>query len=102
MSTIVTRNEAADTGLLASAGLPRVELAVREQAGVVVTLLWLRGTDVLFVSLTDHGNGEAFELVLQPHERALDVFYHPYAYAAGRGLDTGRRTWEREDELVDA
>jgi hypothetical protein len=101
MSTIVTNDEAADSGLFGEARPSRTELAVREQAGVEVTLLWLRGTDVLFVAVTDRRSGEAFELVLQPHERALDVFYHPYAYAAARGLVTTQSRFEHEDELVD-
>jgi hypothetical protein len=51
----------------------------RSQNGIAVTLFWLRGTDVLLVSVIDHRHGEGFELVLEPHERALDVFHHPYA-----------------------
>jgi hypothetical protein len=89
MSTIAMEDEAADTGLFTEVGQSRAELAVREQNGVAVTLYWVRGTDVLLVSVVDRRNGEAFELVLQPDERALDVFHHPYAYAAARGLDFG-------------
>jgi hypothetical protein len=100
MSTIAMEDEAADTGLFAGVGQSRVELAVREQSGVAVTLHWVRGTDLLFVSVVDRRNGEAFELVLQPDERALDVFHHPYAYAAARGLDFGRRPAECEEETV--
>jgi hypothetical protein len=100
MSTIPTNDEAAETGFFGCPGAFRAELAVREQNGVVVTLFWLRGTDVLVVSVVDrrHGDG-GFELVLQPDEPALDVFHHPYAYAAARGLDTDR--FESEGELVD-
>jgi hypothetical protein len=39
------------------------------------------------VAVVDHRNGDSFEFVLEPDERPLDVFYHPYAYAAARGLD---------------
>jgi hypothetical protein len=79
---------------------PRTELAVREQNGMSVTLLWARGTDVLAVAVVDLWSGESFEYVLEPHERPLDVFYHPYAYAASRGLDVGC-TPRREEETVD-
>jgi hypothetical protein len=66
---------------------PRTELAVRQQDGATVRLFWTRGTDVLAVAVVDHRNGDSFEFVLEPDERPLDVFYHPYAYAAARGLD---------------
>jgi hypothetical protein len=104
MSTTITNDEAADTGLSAAADFSRAELAVREQNGLAVTLFWLRGTDVLLVSVVDSWSGDSFELVLAPDDRALDVFHHPYAYAAARGLDTGQgqREWEEEEELVDA
>lgn len=101
MSTIAMEDEAAGTGLFAEAGSYHAELAFREQNGVAVSLHWIRGTNVVFVSVVDQRNGEAFELVLEPDERALDVFHHPYAYAAGRGLDVGRPRFECEEELVD-
>ena len=94
-------NEMADTGLFPGPGGTRAELAVREEDGIAVTLFWLRGTDVLLVSVVDHRRGESFELVLEPHERALDVFHHPYAYAAARGLDTYRDLREGEPEFID-
>jgi hypothetical protein len=102
MSSIAIEDEAADTGLFAEVGSMHAELAVREQNGVAVSLYWIRGTNVAFVSVVDRRNGEAFELVLEPGECALDVFHHPYAYAAGRGLDVGRPRFECEEELVDA
>jgi hypothetical protein len=66
---------------------PRTELAVRHQDGTSVTLFWTRATNMLAVAVVDHRNGDSFELVLEPDERPLDVFYHPYAYASARGLD---------------
>jgi hypothetical protein len=68
----------------------RVELARRESDGVSVKLLWSRETDVLAVSVIDARGGN-FELVLGPNEPPLDVFHHPYAYAAVRGLTTPRQ-----------
>jgi hypothetical protein len=64
----------------------RVELARRESDGVAVTLLWSRATNVAAVQVVD-ARGGGFELVLSPGESPLDVFHHPYAYAALRGLD---------------
>jgi hypothetical protein len=64
-----------------------VELAVREQNGICVTLSWARGTDLLAVTVVDDKHDESFEFVLDPDERPLDVFYHPYAYATARGRD---------------
>jgi hypothetical protein len=78
---------------------PRTELALREQNGISVQLLWARGTNVLAVAVVDERNGESFEFVLEPHEKPLDVFYHPYAYAAARGLDLP--TVEEQAETVD-
>jgi hypothetical protein len=34
------------------------------------------------VAVTDTKTGEAFELPVLEGERALEVFHHPYAYAA--------------------
>jgi hypothetical protein len=102
VSIIITGDEVADAGLFASDHL-RAELDVREQNGASVTLFWIRGTDLLVVSVVDRGSGPSFELVLEPAERALDVFHHPYAYAAARGLDTldTLDTLSEEEEVVD-
>jgi hypothetical protein len=40
--------------------------------------------------VSDTKSGEAFELAVEQGERALDVFQHPYAYAATRGIDSVR------------
>jgi hypothetical protein len=61
------------------------ELAQRENDGISVTLLWHSLTDRLTISVRDWRTGEAFDLDTQPRN-AMDVFHHPYAYAAGRGL----------------
>ena len=65
----------------------RRELAERSNNGVHVSLLWSSVDDTLTVAVRDEA-GESFELVCAPDE-ALDVFNHPYAYAAFRsGADT--------------
>jgi hypothetical protein len=66
---------------------PRLELAQRRSHGMTVTLFWTPETDAVAVSVVDVGG--SFDLVLAPNERPLDVFDHPYAYAALRGLTPG-------------
>lgn len=61
------------------------ELAHRENDGIAVTLLWHTETDRLTVTVRDRRTGEAFELEARARN-AMDVFHHPYAYAARRGL----------------
>jgi hypothetical protein len=58
----------------------RRELAHRSSAGVDVTLYWHPTLDELIVSVCDKRDGAHFEIRPQSH-RALDVYYHPYAYA---------------------
>jgi hypothetical protein len=57
------------------------ELAVRESDGVHVLLLWHPDENALTVSVEDGRVGDHFQLVVAP-DRALDAFYHPFAYAA--------------------
>jgi hypothetical protein len=72
------------------------ELDLRATDGVEVALLWYPGSDVVSVRVVDAKAGETFELVLGEGDRPLDVFHHPYAYAAVRGLDVGRATQAAE------
>jgi hypothetical protein len=62
----------------------RKELAYRSSNGIDVFLLWNPANDTLAVLVIDE-NAESFELDVTASE-ALDVFDHPYAYAAFRGL----------------
>ena len=61
------------------------ELAYRENDGIAVTLFWHSRSNSLSVSVYDWRNGDWFELDASPRN-ALDVFEHPYAYAAHRGV----------------
>ena len=63
-----------------AAGASR-ELASRESNGVHVLLLWHPRDDALTVSVEDSRAGRRFEISVDSR-RALDAFYHPYAYAA--------------------
>jgi hypothetical protein len=65
----------------------RTELACRESNGITVRLFWSRSTSLVTVSVDDPASDEYFELVLDDHEQALDVFHHPFAHAAARGLE---------------
>lgn len=68
------------------------ELALREADGVEVTLLWHPAGDVVSVMVVDSKSGDRFELVLDHDDSPLDVFHHPYAHAARRGLELPART----------
>ena len=57
------------------------ELAVREGDGIHVLLLWHPDEHALTVSVEDARVGDRFQLAVAP-DRALDAFYHPFAYAA--------------------
>ena len=58
----------------------RRELARRSGAGVDVTLYWHPVLDELIVCVRDKRHGAHFE-IRPPRYLALDVYYHPYAYA---------------------
>jgi hypothetical protein len=57
------------------------ELAVRSSNGIEVSLLWSRPGNSLTVLVWDERLGESFTLPAR-RDNALDVFYHPYAYAS--------------------
>jgi hypothetical protein len=57
------------------------ELAARESDGIHVLLLWHPPEDAITVSVEDDRRGDRFQLAVAP-DRALDAFYHPFAYAA--------------------
>jgi hypothetical protein len=64
------------------------ELAVRENDGLAVSLLWSRATDRVKVAVVDAHLDEQFELHV-PGADALAAFHHPFAYAAGLGASIG-------------
>ena len=70
---------------LADAESERRELARRSSAGVDVTLYWHPTLDELIVSVYDERRGAHFEVRPQ-RSLALDVYYHPYAYADPAGV----------------
>jgi hypothetical protein len=58
------------------------ELHRRVNDGIQVRLLWCQETGRLFVAVNDHKAGEAFSVEVPEGKRPLEVFDHPYAYAA--------------------
>jgi hypothetical protein len=57
------------------------ELAERDSDGIHIVLLWHPDENALTVSVDDTRAGDRFQMVVPP-DRALDAFYHPFAYAA--------------------
>ena len=57
------------------------ELATRESDGLAVALLWNPCQDAVSVSVDDSRTGDRFRIEVEG-DRALDAFYHPFAYAA--------------------
>ena len=57
------------------------ELAARDSDGIHVLLLWHPLEHGLSVAVEDARDGDRFQLAVAPG-RALDAFYHPFAYAA--------------------
>jgi hypothetical protein len=60
------------------------ELDHRVSDGIEVRLLWSVPDHRLLVAVADGRTGDAFTVEVRDGERALDVFHHPYAYAATR------------------
>ncbi len=60
------------------------ELARREGDGLVVSLFWCSEAGRVTVTVVDEMFGEELHIDV-PGACALDAFYHPFAYAAGRG-----------------
>lgn len=61
------------------------ELASRESNGIHVSLMWNRAGNDLKVSVYDAAEDCAFELPIGD-AAPLDVYYHPFAYAAFQGV----------------
>jgi len=64
------------------------ELDCRFSGGLQVRLLWCEEDGRLWVSVIDRGTGEAFRVEVGERERPVDVFNHPFVYAAEHRVDT--------------
>jgi hypothetical protein len=62
------------------------ELDSRIGDGLRVRLLWHSGDGHVSVTVEDSKTGEIIDLPVGDGDRPLDVFHHPYAYAAPRAL----------------
>ena len=63
------------------------ELDHRTSDRIDVWLLWRESDNQVLVSVADEKTGDMFTIELREGERPLDVFHHPYAYAAFHGID---------------
>jgi hypothetical protein len=69
--------------------LPSVrELDTRVSDGIQVRLLWSQGEGRLWVSVMDTRSAQSFRLEVGEGESPVDVFHHPFAYAAHHGVPT--------------
>ena len=78
----------------------RQELARRSSAGVDVTLYWHPALDELIVRVCDERHDADFEIRPQRH-LALDVCYHPYAYADHAGVYESRADVPPRDDNLE-
>jgi hypothetical protein len=62
---------------------PTRELAQRRSGADEVLLLWHPESDRVELSVRDRLTGTGFRVEVAPAD-AIDAFYHPYAYTAGR------------------
>ena len=62
------------------------ELASRRSGTTEIALFWSPETRRATVRVSDDATGESVEVALRPTDDPFDVFNHPYAYAASRGL----------------
>ena len=67
------------------------ELDSRVSAGLHVRLVWDEVDGGLSVAVVDRCASDAFVVTVPDGVRPLDVFHHPYAYAASRGARRIRR-----------
>ena len=64
------------------------ELSSRDGDGLEISLLWSKAAGRVKVTVADSRLEESFELDIAGAD-ALAAFYHPFAYAAGRGFGFG-------------
>jgi hypothetical protein len=65
---------------------PMRELDQRLSGGIHVRLLWCSHDNSAWVSVVDVSSGQSFRVPVGAGQRALEVFRHPFAYAAQAGL----------------
>lgn len=68
------------------------ELDCRTNDGIEVRLLWSEHDGTLRVAVSDGRAATEFSLEVRDRGRALDVFHHPYAYAAHYGVASSAKS----------
>jgi hypothetical protein len=66
------------------------ELSSRSANGIDVALLWQQSDNTAVVVAANQRSGENLVLDVREDDNALDIFNHPYAYAAHRRIDPVR------------
>jgi hypothetical protein len=75
----ITQDETVEETTMTHANL--TELAQRQNDGLEVTLFWARADDSVHVAVRGEAAGIDFAFPVD-RSKALDAFYHPFAYAA--------------------
>jgi hypothetical protein len=75
------------------------ELAVRENDGLAVSLLWSRRSGRVKVAVVDAHLDEQFEFHVAGAD-ALAALHHPFSYAAGPGASSGGAGPRRHPRLA--
>ena len=75
------------------------ELALRENDGLAVSLLWSRASGRVKVAVVDSHLDELFEFHV-PGADALAAFHHPFAYATRLGASFGNAGSRRRPRLA--
>jgi hypothetical protein len=78
------------------------ELDHRTNDRIDVWLLWNEEDGQVLVSVADEKTGDRFSVDVREGERALDVFHHPYAYAAYHGIDVRSQSGDVTPTLLPA
>ena len=74
------------------------ELYSRVNDGIHVRLMW-SAHGRLWVSVADSKEGGEFSIDVRDRSLAMDVFHHPFGYAAHYGVDTGVASEQSISEL---
>ena len=75
------------------------ELAVRENDGLAVSLLWSKSSGRVKVAVVDAQLDEQFEFHVAGAD-ALAAFHHPFAYATEPGASSGGTGSRRDPRLA--
>lgn len=67
------------------------ELDSRVSDAIHVRMLWNEHDGRVTVAVADNKTGDAFVVEVGENDRAIDVFHHPYAYAAWRRVASGAK-----------